>query len=146
MASMTEGPERESISHKQRLVEILAWLCRKYGKEGEPRVLPEGEDLDDYCAALADLSIEDLAGGARWHYGHSESYPDRPASLRRSAKEWRKANSRPYQPPQPMTVPVLEESPESREAGARALERVLDALAKGESPQVITVSELVGEV
>ncbi len=134
-------------SDKARFLEVLRWLCRKYPFEGKPRALPAGEDLRDYFAALRDMPIEDLEGGARWHYGHSEFYPDRPAALRRSVEEWRRANPRPYQPPEPVRqMAIGEESPESREESARALRTILDALTRGESPRVFTVSELVGEV
>lgn len=132
---------------KRRFLDVLRWLCRKYPVEGRPRPLPQGEDLREYFAALRDIPIEDLEGGSRWHYGHSEFYPDRPATLRKSAEEWRRANPRQYQAPVPwQRLVTVEDTPESREHGARALQRVLDALSRGESPRVMTVSDLVGEV
>lgn len=80
---------------RKRFIAVLTWLCRKYPVDGKPRALPLGEDLVDYFAALRDVPIEDIEGGGRWHYGHSEFYPDRPAALRRSCEGWRAENPRP---------------------------------------------------
>ena len=85
---------------RKRFFELLRWLAKRYPVEGRPQLLPSGEELVDYFEALRDIPIEDLEGGARWHYGHSEYFPDRPATLRKSAQEWRRENPRPRQPPE----------------------------------------------
>lgn len=133
---------------KKRFLAVLDWLCEKYPIDGKPRVLPEIKDfVPDYFAALRDLPIEDVEQGARWYYSRCEFFPDRPASLRRSCQEWRKENPHPYQPPEPVRrVLAVQETPESREEGARALSRVLEALSRGEKPQIYTVSDFTGSV
>lgn len=78
-----------------RFMALLRWLCDRFKADGRTRPLPVGEDLAEYFAALKDLPIEDLEGGSRWHFGHSEFYPDRPAALRKSCEAWRTANPRP---------------------------------------------------
>jgi len=130
---------------RKRFFEVLMWLAKRYSVEGRPQLLPSGEDLVEYFEALRDVPIEDLEGGARWHYGHSEFFPDRPASLRNSAREWRRENPRPRQPPESVRRKTdLTETPESREEAARVLKAILDSLSGRMLTPVWKVDDLVG--
>lgn len=80
---------------KNRFLDVLRWLCKRYKVNGEVRPLPVGEDLTEYFQALRNLPIEDLEHGARWHYANSEFYPTQPASLRKSVESWRLENPKP---------------------------------------------------
>ena len=130
---------------RKRFFELLRWLAKRYPVEGRPQLLPSGEELVDYFEALRDIPIEDLEGGARWHYGHSEYFPDRPATLRKSAQEWRRENPRPRQPPEASRrTSDLRETPESREEGARVLKAILESLSGRTLSPVWRVDDLVG--
>ena len=82
---------------KGRFMAVIRTLCRRYEVDGKPRPVPCREVLAEYFEALRDIPIEDIEGGGEWHWGHGEFYPDRPATLRKSAEAWRTANPRPVE-------------------------------------------------
>lgn len=129
---------------RKRFFDLLLWLAKRYSVEGLPRLLPSGEDLEEYYEALRDIPIEDLEGGARWHYGHSEFFPERPAALRKSARKWREENPRPRVPANTATNYERAETPESREEAVKALQAILDSLSGKMPIPVWKVDDLVG--
>lgn len=111
---------------KPRFVTAMAWLAKQYpkGKDGQGRVVPwrlADLDVDAYFEALRDESIDRLERGVRWHYGHSEFFPDRPASLRKSIE------AAPVPAPRYVTADVTA-LPEQFEMGKQKLGEIFRSL------------------
>jgi hypothetical protein len=78
-------------SDKPRFSAALGWLAKKYpfGRDGNAQPIPRklaDIGIDDYFEALRDLSVEQIERGCKWHYAHSEFFPERPAALRKSVE------------------------------------------------------------
>lgn len=117
---------------KQRFIEVIRWLCRKYPVDGKPRPLPAREDLTEYFDALRDIRIDDLEAAQRWHYAHSEFYPSLPAALRRSVEEWR-ASQPPEQQRPTATAPAWtkEEQPPHNPVFSAKMTELFESLTTG---------------
>lgn len=118
-------------SDKPRFSEAMAWLASKYplGRDVSGRPIPRrlaDIDIDDYFEALQDLTVEQIERGCKWHYGHSEFFPERPGSLRKSVE----AAPAPRQPNLP-AAEVPKELPKeitTPEESRKRLRRMLDEL------------------
>lgn len=111
---------------RPRFVAAIAWLAKQYpkGRDSQGRTVPwrlADLDVDAYFMALADESIERLERGVKWHHGHNEFFPDRPASLRKSIE------AAPSPPPRYYVadVPAL---PEQIELGREKLGEIFQKL------------------
>jgi len=68
----------------------MMYLAGKYPTQVNGCTSPRALDpawLQDYFEVLDDLPIERVEAGTKWHYGHSEFFPDHPAALRKSIGE-----------------------------------------------------------
>ncbi len=67
-----------------RFAMVMNWLAEKYPLKGSPRPLSV-TFLLDYYEGLADVEIEDVEAGARWHHNKaSRFFPQTPPVLRES--------------------------------------------------------------
>lgn len=103
----------------------MFWLAEKYpttvGGNTVARGLTE-EWLHDYFEAIGDLTIEQVESGVKWHYGHNEFFPERPAALRKSIE------AMPAPPLQPRPALPTQGNPDEQETPRELVIHNLDKI------------------
>jgi hypothetical protein len=126
----------------------MFWLAKKYplGRDDagkpKPRSL-DASDLKDYFEALADLSIDAIERGVKWHYGHSEFFPDRPGSLRKSVESAPRPPAPALQGREQKLLESKEMTEERVAENRRRLQEIIDSLGSFDATYGTNLKEKV---